>query len=372
MMIDACRRQRRGKHVTSNSLIDVDGDSATASTDYLFVRPTAEGPAIVAAGRYRDLLVRDGDAVAVQGAGDHHARRGREASRVADAGSGPTGAATGRPMAGAGVPYAMDRPRLRARPSATTTGLRRTRAGAAVAPGLADGVPARGDPVARRLRRVHHLRSVDPVGAGRRGVGQGATSTPAATGPPSWPRAPEPSPTDGSSAPSTAGGGTSTGRTPSSTVPHAFDPELLAPEELCLRQARVETWGGCVWINLDPTAPPLLEALDPIPQPARSARRRRHAGRTGGRRPSCRPTGRWPRRRFMEGYHVPQTHPQLTLGHPEQYDPDSLVYSVYRRWALELPAPAQRPGQKGPAGRGGRGRRHHRVGPPPEPAASRR
>ncbi len=32
---------------------------------------------------------------------------------------------------------------------------------------------------------------------------------------------------------------------------------------------------------------------------------------------------------FMEGYHVPQTHPQLTLGHPEQYDPDSLVYSVY-------------------------------------------
>ena len=31
----------------------------------------------------------------------------------------------------------------------------------------------------------------------------------------------------------------------------------------------------------------------------------------------------------MEGYHVPQTHPQLTLGHPEQYDPDSLVYSVY-------------------------------------------
>jgi phenylpropionate dioxygenase-like ring-hydroxylating dioxygenase large terminal subunit len=32
---------------------------------------------------------------------------------------------------------------------------------------------------------------------------------------------------------------------------------------------------------------------------------------------------------FMEGYHVPQTHPQLTLGHPEQYDPDSLVYSVH-------------------------------------------
>ena len=31
----------------------------------------------------------------------------------------------------------------------------------------------------------------------------------------------------------------------------------------------------------------------------------------------------------MEGYHVPQTHPQLTLGHPEQYDPDSLAYTVH-------------------------------------------
>jgi uncharacterized protein (TIGR02246 family) len=49
----------RGKHITSNTLVDVDGDSATSSTDYLFVRPTAEGPTIVAAGRYNDLLVRD-------------------------------------------------------------------------------------------------------------------------------------------------------------------------------------------------------------------------------------------------------------------------------------------------------------------------
>lgn len=52
--------ESRGKHVTTNSLIDVDGDTATAATDYLFVRPTAQGPAIVAAGRYDDRLVRDG------------------------------------------------------------------------------------------------------------------------------------------------------------------------------------------------------------------------------------------------------------------------------------------------------------------------
>lgn len=52
---------RRGMHVTTNSLIEVDGESdgATATTDYLFVRPTAEGIGVIAAGRYIDQLVRD-------------------------------------------------------------------------------------------------------------------------------------------------------------------------------------------------------------------------------------------------------------------------------------------------------------------------
>ena len=50
---------RRGMHVTTNSLVDVDGDTATTTTDYLFVRPTTDGLAIIAAGRYHDHLVRD-------------------------------------------------------------------------------------------------------------------------------------------------------------------------------------------------------------------------------------------------------------------------------------------------------------------------
>jgi uncharacterized protein (TIGR02246 family) len=52
---------RRGMHVTTNSLVDVDvdGDTATATTDYLFVRPTTDGLAIIAAGRYYDRLIRD-------------------------------------------------------------------------------------------------------------------------------------------------------------------------------------------------------------------------------------------------------------------------------------------------------------------------
>jgi nitrite reductase/ring-hydroxylating ferredoxin subunit len=109
---------------------------------------------------------------------------------------------------------------------------------------------------------------------------------------------------------------------------HAFEAALLAPDEICLRQAQVDTWGGCVWVNLDPTAPPLLEALDPIPgllDPLGVADMRVVWWK------SVILPANWKmaQEAFMEGYHVPQTHPQLTLGHPEQYDPDSLAYSVH-------------------------------------------
>ncbi len=51
----------RGKHITANMLVDVDGGTAIAHTDYLFVRPTGQGLVPIATGRYRDELVRDGD-----------------------------------------------------------------------------------------------------------------------------------------------------------------------------------------------------------------------------------------------------------------------------------------------------------------------
>jgi hypothetical protein len=50
----------RGKHITANSLVDVDGGTATAHTDYLFVRPTGQGLVPIATGRYHDALVRHG------------------------------------------------------------------------------------------------------------------------------------------------------------------------------------------------------------------------------------------------------------------------------------------------------------------------
>ena len=49
-----------GLHVTSNAVVDVDGNgTATAASTYLFVRPTDSGPVVAAAGGYRDELVAD-------------------------------------------------------------------------------------------------------------------------------------------------------------------------------------------------------------------------------------------------------------------------------------------------------------------------
>jgi ketosteroid isomerase-like protein len=48
----------RGRHVLSEPLIDVDGDTARVTTDYVFV---GRDLAVTSAGRYHDVLVRDGD-----------------------------------------------------------------------------------------------------------------------------------------------------------------------------------------------------------------------------------------------------------------------------------------------------------------------
>jgi uncharacterized protein (TIGR02246 family) len=56
--------ERRGKHLTSNTLIDLDADNAeaTALTDYMFVARRSEGGfAITSVGRYHDRVVRSPD-----------------------------------------------------------------------------------------------------------------------------------------------------------------------------------------------------------------------------------------------------------------------------------------------------------------------
>lgn len=52
--------EKRGKHVCANPFIEVDGDTAQARTDYVFVARGEDGLTITSAGRYHDRFVRDG------------------------------------------------------------------------------------------------------------------------------------------------------------------------------------------------------------------------------------------------------------------------------------------------------------------------
>jgi hypothetical protein len=50
--------ERRGKHLTMNVIIDVEGDRAVAHSDYLFVRIVDGTLTPLFSGRYRDELLR--------------------------------------------------------------------------------------------------------------------------------------------------------------------------------------------------------------------------------------------------------------------------------------------------------------------------
>ena len=86
-----------------------------------------------------------------------------------------------------------------------------------------------------------------------------------------------------------------------------FDP---MPPGTGLKTVRVDRWGGFVWVCLDPAAPPLLDYLDPLPDPV---------GRLppGPVPPAAYLSTVLPANwkvaidAFNEGYHVQGTHPQL-------------------------------------------------------------
>jgi uncharacterized protein (TIGR02246 family) len=50
--------ERRGKHLCAAPAVDLDGDTATAVTDFAFLAPAEGGFAVTSAGRYHDRLVR--------------------------------------------------------------------------------------------------------------------------------------------------------------------------------------------------------------------------------------------------------------------------------------------------------------------------
>jgi phenylpropionate dioxygenase-like ring-hydroxylating dioxygenase large terminal subunit len=104
--------------------------------------------------------------------------------------------------------------------------------------------------------------------------------------------------------------------------PELFSDEQLDPEDLDLVPCRVELWGGCAFINMDPDAAPLMEHIQP------------YADRLDTRNigemkmewwvSTILPTNwKLAMEAFMEGYHTMRTHPQLV--HPTQRG-DKAVY----------------------------------------------
>jgi len=91
-----------------------------------------------------------------------------------------------------------------------------------------------------------------------------------------------------------------------------FSEHNLEPGDIDLTVVRCETWGGCAWINLDDSAPPLRQYLEPIAGIL-------DAWRVESLRAewwfACRLPANWKlaQEAFVEQYHVLESHPQLRL-----------------------------------------------------------
>ncbi|WP_281689569.1 aromatic ring-hydroxylating oxygenase subunit alpha [Pseudonocardia thermophila] len=96
---------------------------------------------------------------------------------------------------------------------------------------------------------------------------------------------------------------------------YVYDPSLfadrnLAADDLRLREVRLETWGGCAFVNFDKDAPSLRDSLEPFSSTMDHFNvAEMHAEWWY----SIELPANWKlcMEAFMEGYHVKDTHPQL-------------------------------------------------------------
>ena len=89
-----------------------------------------------------------------------------------------------------------------------------------------------------------------------------------------------------------------------------FSEEMLDPAEINLAPCRVESWGGCAFINFDNDAPPLRETLGPVADKleARNVDKMKMEWWYATVLPT---NWKLAMEAFMEGYHTMRTHPQL-------------------------------------------------------------
>ena len=100
---------------------------------------------------------------------------------------------------------------------------------------------------------------------------------------------------------------------------HMFSEEQLDKGDLALRACRVETWGGCAFINFDDDAPSFRDTIGPVTE------RLDAHGMSNLRSEWWYATvlpANWKlaMEAFMEGYHVMRTHPQLQEAAPMLYN----------------------------------------------------
>ena len=113
-----------------------------------------------------------------------------------------------------------------------------------------------------------------------------------------------------------------------------FAEDNLAPGDLDMTPVRCETWGGCAWINLDASAPPLRTCIEPFATTLDAWRMESFRAEWWY---SFRLPVNWKlaEEAFLEQYHVVETHPQLVI--PGRYPPrDPTTFDPARFLESEL------------------------------------
>lgn len=96
-------------------------------------------------------------------------------------------------------------------------------------------------------------------------------------------------------------------------VPSAWDVPHIAERDFSLPEVKVDTWGGFVFINLDPDAGPLLDYLAPLPEHfANFDMENRYIELHIEKELPC--NWKAAKEAFIENYHTQETHPQLLSG----------------------------------------------------------
>ncbi len=133
-----------------------------------------------------------------------------------------------------------------------------------------------------------------------------------------------------------------------------FAEEVMQPQDIRLQECRTEIWGACAWINMDPNARPLREALSP------GAQILEDFGvddlRVYWWKEAIIPCNwKLAQEAFHEGWHVMATHPQLTLGAGENYRPDGAEVTAFENGHSRFQG-RQEPGTTGASASAGKGR----------------